>query len=235
MRPRALWPLLVPLLLAAVAEVTPTDQQSALFVTREVQHASTPLTTVRLSSDLQCSLLCLWTPDCLKWIRDPDTASCRLLPLHSADNPLTSDPATVHQPPHPAGYIPMPGGGGVTYRPHSRRTPGGPVLIELCREDDPQAVPAFITTDDQFNFLMTLPFPYEYQWISNNDYEEEGVYKDLFNTTVVDISQNWISSFRHYFNHPGYGGIVFAEADGLKNRFSNTSYSYLCEYWMELN
>ena len=203
------------LLVVAVTEVTPAGQRSAVFVTREVQYASTPLRTVHLTSNVQCGVLCLQTADCLKWIRDPTTGECRLLPLHSADNPLTSEPATVRQPPHPAGYIPMPGGGGVTYGPHSLITPGGPVLIELCRQDDPQAVPAFITSDDQFNFLMTLKFAYPHQWISINDFEEEGVYKDLFNTTTVDIPDNWISpSGTNWFHSDEYDGVIFSQKSG---------------------
>ena len=226
MRSRALWPLL----LATVAEVTRAEQRSAVFVPREVQYASTPLTTVHgLTSDLQCAVLCLQTADCLKWIRDPVTTECRLLPLHSADNPLTSEPVTVHQPPHPAGYIPMPGGGGVTYRPHSPLTPGGQLLIELCRQDDPQAVPAFITTDDQLNYLKTLKFSAA-QWTSINDLEEEGVYKDLFNTTTVDLT-NWMNPVA---TPEEYDGVIFAEGIGLMNRhhINDRHYSYLCEYWM---
>ena len=227
MRSRALW-----LLLAAVAEVASAqDRQSAVFVTRQVQHASTPLTTAHgLTSDLQCAVLCLQTADCLKWIRDPVTTECRLLPLHSADNRLTSEPAAVRQRPHPAGYIPMPGGGGVTYRPHSRLTPGGPVQIQLCRQDDPQAVPAFVTNDDQFNFLMTLTFT-EAQWLSNNDLAEEGVYRDLFNATVVDIKDNWMKPIPNWFHGGAYDGVA-ATKTGLMNRPYGDKFSYMCEYWM---
>ena len=234
MRSLWLWPLLVPLLLAAVTEVTLAD----LFVTREVEYASTPLTATRLTnSDVQCGLFCLYQTDCLKWIRDPTTGECRLLPLHSADNPLTSEPATVRQRPHPAGYIPMPGGG-VAYGPHGREplVQGGHLLIELCHQDDPQAEPAFITSDDQFNFLLTLKFEYAHQWTAINDMEEEGVFKDLSNTTTVDIT-NWISPTP---NH-GFGnmykettdGVIFSQYSGLQNRHHiNHMYSYLCEYWM---
>ena len=232
MRSRALWLLSVPLLLVAVTEVTPAVLKSAVFVPREVRHASTPLRTVNgIASDLHCGALCLRTTDCLKWIRDPTSGECRLLPLHSASNPLTSEPSTVRQPPHPAGYIPMPGGGGVTYRPHSRLTPGGPVLIQLCREDDPQALPAFITNDAQFNFLLQMKFSYEWLWVSINDFEEEGVYKDLFNNKVVNID-NWISPTDGSFHSEALDGVLFSEGKGLKNRLATTLYSYLCEYWM---
>ena len=222
---------LVPLLLAAVAEVTPTGQQSTMFVPREVRHASTPLRTVHLASSVLCGALCLRTTDCLKWIRDPTSGECRLLPLHSANNPLTSEPSSVRQRPHPAGYIPMPGGGGVTYKPHTRLTSAGQVQIELCREDDPQALPAFITNDAQFNFLLNMTFPYLYQWVSINDFQEEGVYKDLFNTTAVNID-NWISPSYGYFHNEAYDGVLFAQGLGLMNRIFTDQHSYLCEYWM---
>ena len=234
--PLPLLPLLLHLLLRVVVVVVVGSevglaQQSAVFVTRQVQHASTPLRTVQGVSGVLCGLLCLWTADCLKWVRDPATAECRLLPLHSADNPLTAHNGTVHQRPHPPDYRPMPGGGGVTYRPHTRRTSAGQVLIQLCREDDPQAVPAFITTEDQFNFLKNMSMPFPHQWVSINDFQEEGVYKDLFNTTVVNID-NWISPLYGHFHNEANDGVVFSEGMGLKNRNFGDQYSYLCEYWM---
>ena len=223
--------LLLLSLLVVKLEVTLAEDQAALFVKRQVQHASTPLKTALLASDLLCSIFCLGTPDCLKWARDPDTSECRLLPLHSADNPLTETAGTLFQRPHPPDYVPMPGGGGVAYRPHTRRTPAGPVLLELCREDDPEAVPAFITSDDQFNFLMSLTLPYPYQWLSINDFEEEGVYKDLTNSTTVDI-ENWISPQYSYFHNEAYDGVLLEQGYGLMNRLHTKEHSYLCEHWM---
>ncbi|KAF0304875.1 hypothetical protein FJT64_023396 [Amphibalanus amphitrite] len=58
---------------------------------------------------------------------------------------------------------------------------------DVSVQDDPEAVPAFPTSDQQFEFLMKLPMPYPYQWLSINDIQEERVYKDIFNETVVNI------------------------------------------------
>ncbi|KAF0304874.1 hypothetical protein FJT64_023395 [Amphibalanus amphitrite] len=55
-----------------------------------------------------------------------------------------------------------------------------------------EAARAFPTSDQQFEFLMKLPLPYRYQWLSINDIQEERVYKDIFNKTVVNIDK-WIS------------------------------------------
>ena len=210
---------------------TAQEEFSAVFVTRQVEHASVPLLTVSLVSDVACGLLCLATADCVKWQRDAASGQCRLLPLHSAASPLTAAAGPVRQRPHPAGYVVMPAGGGVTYRPHTRLTSAGQVLIQLCREDDPQAVPAFITTDQQFDFLMSLPLPYDYQWLSINDFQEEGVYKDLFNETTVDI-ENWISPSFSYFDNELYDGVLLGKNYGLMNRRFTDQHSYLCEYWM---
>ena len=227
-----LWPRLVLVLVLVAAGPGAAQQElSALFVTRQVEHASVPLLSVTLVSDVLCGLLCLATADCLKWQRDAATAQCRLLPLHSASSPLTAAASSVRQRPHPPDYVPLPGGGGVTYRPHSRLTGAGQVLIQLCREDDPQALPAFITTDQQFNFLVSLPMPYPYQWVSNNDFQEEGVYKDLFNVTTVDI-EDWISPVYDYFHNEAYDAILLAKDHGLMNRVITDQHSYLCEYWM---
>ena len=222
--------LLLPLLLVKL-KMTLADDHPALFMKRQVQHASTPLKTAHLASDLQCGIFCLRTPDCLKWARDRDTSDCRLLPIHSADNPLTEATGRLFQRPHPPDYVPMPGSGGVAYRPHSRLTPAGQVLLKLCREDDPEAVPALITTDDQFNFLMSMPMPYPYQWLSINDFEEEGVYKDLTNSTTVDLG-NWIAPHSSYFHHEAYDSVLLQNGFGLVNRPYTDKHSYLCEHWM---
>ena len=216
--------LLLLLLLLAGPGVNPE-----IFVPRSVEHAGTPLLTVQLISPLQCAVLCLRTTDCLKWLHE--SGECRLLPLHSADNPLTTAAATVYQRRHPPGYIPMPSGGGVTYKPHTKKTPAGPVLIELCREEDPQAVPAFITSDAQFNFLMSLTLPTCCQWVSNNDFEEEGVYKDLFNKSTVNVD-NWISVNHSQFPSETEDSFMLRQGYGLINRPYTKLYSYLCEYWM---
>ncbi|KAF0308690.1 hypothetical protein FJT64_020141 [Amphibalanus amphitrite] len=205
-------------------------QNSTVFVTRHVQHASVPLRTEPTASNTICAMLCVATAGCLKWQRDAASTQCRLLPLHSADSPLTEEAGAVRQRPHPPGYVVMPDGGGVTYRPHTQRTRGGQALIEMCRQDDPDAVPAFPTTDRQFEFLMSLPLPYPYQWLSINDIQEERAYKDIFNKTVVSID-TWITRYGRQFHSPSLDGVSI-ESGTMWNSGTYERLSYLCEYWM---
>ncbi|KAF0310199.1 UDP-glucuronosyltransferase 1-8 [Amphibalanus amphitrite] len=61
----------------------------ALFRSRLVEHAQTPLRSAGGVSGIQCASLCLWASDCVGWSRDPHTGACRLWPPASAQNPLT--------------------------------------------------------------------------------------------------------------------------------------------------
>ncbi|KAF0304327.1 hypothetical protein FJT64_023834 [Amphibalanus amphitrite] len=73
----------------AVLALLWTAAGAALFRSRLVEHAQTPLRSAGGVSGIQCASLCLWTSDCVGWSRDPHTGACRLWPPASAQNPLT--------------------------------------------------------------------------------------------------------------------------------------------------
>ncbi|KAF0289106.1 hypothetical protein FJT64_012576 [Amphibalanus amphitrite] len=183
-------------------------------------------------------MLCHRSEGCLKWSRraeGPAAVLCYLWPTDSADNPLTTTAETVYQFIIPPGYVRSPFDRRVAYGGHRGKTLGGYGIIARCRQDDPRAIPAFPTTDEQLRGLISLPF--ENYWTGLNDIKEEGVFRDLFNERNITLNPEWYQDVPRNFFVSAYSGrsdcVLVKVKLGLMNRNCGlTAEGYVCEYWL---
>ena len=204
------------------------------YVPRTVVHAETPLTTpVVTPSAVMCAALCVRAEGCLKWSRrreGPEAGLCRLWPVHSAANPLTAAAEPLHQYRMPPGYSTASADRRLAFRGHQTPTAGGRGLIDRCREDDPESVPAFPTSDEQLGDLLGMQF--SQLWISINDIRAEGVFEDLFHERTVAVPPEWYQHIPNNMFGSDDSDCVLIVTTGIIARPCSRMLGYLCQYRM---
>ncbi|KAF0289093.1 hypothetical protein FJT64_012604 [Amphibalanus amphitrite] len=152
-------------------------------------HAQTSLSAVRgVLGPTLCAIGCRRASGCVGWSYDPATLLCRLWPSPSTSNPLTLAREHVYQRKLPPGFVlsdsPM-----IAYAQHGLITGGISSLTALCREDHPDAFPAFPSTGQQITYLKEhTSHRYYYVGIYR---DSDGVFRDMTTNTAVTMSATW--------------------------------------------
>ena len=159
---------------------------SFVYLSHTIAHASTPLKTFDDFSITLCAVCCRMTQGCIKWSHDEDTRACKLWPLHSAENPLTTTAGLLYQPSLPEGFI-MSDDPTIAYKQRAFSMVGGfGSITSNCQAYDPEAFPAFPNTQQKINYIKANVIG-TYFWVGMSDQETEGVWKDMTTGQEVDL------------------------------------------------